>query len=211
MKTRIFIIVLLITMIILPAEMQAQVKLGLHGSVSLQTQAEMGQLWNNCELYPGYMFGGTLEYGLGRSLSFQTELNYEKKGAKVNTTFEGAEAVTKREFNYLTVPLLIRETIHDPGLGEKWDLTFFAGPYGGYLVSAKAKTTAGSSTEDQNIEDQTEKSDFGAIFGGGVRYNLSNGASIYTELRYEMGLAKIDKQDPDLRNKSIGITIGYRF
>jgi hypothetical protein len=211
MKTRIFLTVLALTMIILPAEMQAQVKLGLHGSVSLQTQAEIGELWNNCELYPGYMFGGTLEYGLGKSISLQTELNYQKKGEKVNTTFEGTEAVTKRKFNYLTVPLLVKETVHDAGLGDNWDLTFFAGPYASYLVSANAKTTAGSISDDQNIEDQTENSDFGALFGGGVRYNLSNGAAIYTELRYEMGLSKIDKQDPDLRNKSIGITVGYRF
>jgi hypothetical protein len=211
MKTRIIFLAGFAAMLLMTQELQAQLKLGVHAGINMETQSELGELWNNCEIYPGFLIGGVLEIGTGKHISFQTELNYQKKGQKVSTSIEGSDEVTKREFNYLTVPLLIKENIHNAGLGEKWDLTFFAGPYGGYLVSAKSKTKAGNETNDEDIDDQTEKSDFGAILGGGVKYRLANGRSVSAELRYEMGLAKIDKQDPDLRNKGIGLTIGYSF
>ena len=56
-----------------------------------------------------------------------------------------------------------------------------------------------------------EKTDWGIVFGGGISYKLANGGAILAELRYEMGLSKVDKQDTDLRNKGMGLTIGYRF
>jgi len=31
------------------------------------------------------------------------------------------------------------------------------------------------------------------------------------DLRYDMGLGKVDKTNPDLRNKGFGIVIGYMF
>jgi hypothetical protein len=211
MKTKIILLAGLAALLLMSQELQAQLKLGVHAGINMETQAELGELWNNCEIYPGFLIGGILEFGTGKHISFQTELNYQKKGEKVSTSIEGSDAVTKREFNYLTVPLLIKENIHDAGLGDKWDLTFFAGPYAGYLVSAKSKTKVGDETNDEDIDNQTEKSDFGALLGGGVKYRLANGRSISAELRYEMGLAKIDKNDPDLRNKGIGLTIGYSF
>jgi hypothetical protein len=211
MKTKIIISAFFTTLLLTSLQLNAQVKFGLHGAMNLETQAELGELWNNCELYQGYMIGGSLEYRLGKNLSLQTELNYQKKGEKTISTTEGSETVIRREFNYISVPLLLRENLHDAGLGDKWDLTFFAGPYAGYLVSANSKMTVGDETSNEDIEDQAEKSDFGAIFGGGVKYNLANGRALSVELRYEMGLAKIDSQDPDLRNKGIGLTLGYSF
>lgn len=211
MKTKIILLAGFAALLLMTQELQAQLKFGAHAGINLETQAELGELWNNCEIYPGVLIGGVLEFGTGKHISFQTELNYQKKGEKVSTSIEGSDAVTRREFNYLTIPLLIRENIHDAGLGDKWDLTFFAGPYAGYLVSAKSKTKLGDKTNDEDLDNQTEKADFGALLGGGVKYRLANGRSISAELRYEMGLAKIDKQDADLRNKGIGLTIGYSF
>jgi hypothetical protein len=211
MKARLFSTALCITALIIPLNINAQLKPGIHGALNLETQAELGQLWNNCELYQGFMFGGTLEYTFGKNISLQTELNYQKKGEKINTVFEGTDAVTRREFNYLTVPVLVKETLHDAGLGDRWDISFFAGPYASYLVSARSRLTVGSSTNSENIDGQAEKSDFGALFGGAISYRLNNGSAITAELRYQMGLAKIDKDDPDLRNKGIGITLGYSF
>jgi hypothetical protein len=211
MKTKFILFAGFAFIILNPQKMQAQLKSGVHAGISLETQAALGQLWNNSETYPGFLLGGLLEFRSGKNVSFQAELNYQRKGEKVSSSFEGADATTKREFNYLSVPLLIKENIHDAGLGEKWDLVFFAGPYAGYLVSANSKITVGNETNSEDIENQVEKSDFGAIFGGGVKYKLENGRAICAELRYEMGLARIDKQDPDIRNKGIGLTLGYNF
>ena len=210
MKTRIIFSVIL-TVLLLPMNLQGQVKFGIHAGLNLETQAELGHLWDNCELYPGYLAGGSLEYDFGKGIVLQAELNYQKKGEKVNSTLAGASVITKRDFNYLSVPLLLRKNVKAQGLGERWDLTFFAGPYAGYLLSAQSRETTGNITEKVNIDSQAEKSDLGVLFGGGTRYKLGNGSYITAELRYGMGLSKIDKQDPDLRNKSMGITIGYSF
>jgi opacity protein-like surface antigen len=211
MKTKIILLTLLTAMAFTCQNLQAQFNYGLHAGLNLQTQAELGQLWNNCELYQGYTAGGFLEYKAFKNISFQTELNYQKKGDKEISTVEGIESTTRREFNYLSVPVLIRGTINDPGLGDKFELTFFAGPYAGYLTSASSKLKSGGSTSTEDIENEAEKYDMGAIFGCGVNYKLANGAAIVAELRYEMGLTQVDKQDKDLRNKGAGITIGYRF
>jgi hypothetical protein len=211
MKTRIILFAGFAAMLVLTQELQAQLKLGVHAGVNMETQAELGELWNNCEIYPGFLVGGFLEFGAGKHISLQTELNYQSKGQKTSSSFEGENAVTKREFNYLSVPVLIKENIHDAGLGDKWDLIFFAGPYGAYLVSANSKMTVGNETNNEDIESQAEQSDFGVLFGGGVKYKLNNGGAISAELRYEMGLSKVDKQDTDIRNKGFGLTVGYSF
>jgi len=198
-------------MIITIQNTNAQFEYGVHAGMNLQTQAKLGQLWNNCDLYQGYLIGGFIEYKPFNSISFQAEVNYQKKGDKTISTVEGVNSVIKREFNYLSVPLLVKTTVHDAGLGDRFDLTFFGGPYAGYLTSANAKLKVGGNTTSEDIKNEAEKYDMGVVFGSGIKYKLGNGAAIIAELRYEMGLSKIDKQDQDLRNKGAGITIGYRF
>jgi hypothetical protein len=211
MKTKIILIAGITAMLFASQNLKAQFNYGIHGGANLETQAKLGELWNNCEVYQGFMIGGFLEYKTGKNLSFQTELNYQKKGEKVKTTLEGLQAVNRREFNYISVPLLVKGTFHDEGISENMDLNFFAGPYAGFLTSANSRLKADNKTSPVEIERQAEKADLGVIFGGGLIYKLSNGGAIISELRYEMGLSKIDKQDPDLRNKGFGLTVGYRF
>lgn len=211
MKTKILFIAGITAMLLTCQTMQAQLKYGVHAAANLETQAELGQLWNNVDLYQGFLIGGFLEYNVGNKFSLQTELNYQKKGVKFNSTLVGSESVVKREFNYLTVPVLGKANFHNEGLGENWDLSLFTGPYMGYLTSAYSNVKGGTVTSPIDIDNQAEKTDWGVIFGGGVSYKLSNGGAIVAELRYQMGLSKVDKQDTDLRNKGMGLTIGYRF
>jgi hypothetical protein len=211
MKTRIILFAGIAIMLFTCQNTQAQIRSGIHGAGSFETQAELGQLWNNCDIYQGFLIGGFLDFRMGKSLSLQTELNYQKKGDKEKSTTDGIESVTRKEFNYLTVPVLLKYNINDAGLGEKWAIAFFGGPYGSYLTSASANIKTGNETTPIDIDNQAENTDMGAIFGGGVSYRLKNGGALIGELRYQMGLKSIDKQDPDLRNKGMGITIGYCF
>jgi hypothetical protein len=210
MKTRISLFVFLMA-VLLPLNLQGQFKLGVHAGMNLETQAELGQLWDNCTINPGIMFGGTLEYRLIKGISLQTELNYQKKRENVTSLINGTSCVTKMDLNYLSVPLLLRKSIKVEESAGKLDLTFFAGPYGSYLLSAESKYVTSNSAEKKSIEAQAEKHDFGAIFGGGIIYKLKNGSFLNAELRYGMGLTEIDKTNPDLRNKSLGLTLGYTF
>lgn len=211
MKTKIFFIAAMTAMLLTCQTMQAQLKYGVHAAGNLETQAALGQLWNNVDLYQGFLVGGFLEYNAGNKLSFQTELNYQKKGAKITLTADGIESVERKEFNYVSIPLLIKAKIHDPGLSDNCDLSFFTGPYIGFLTSASSNIKTGKITTSVDMDNLAEKTDWGIVFGGGVSYKLANGGAILVELRYEMGLSKVNKQDPDLRNKGMGLTIGYRF
>ena len=211
MKTKIFFIAGFIAMLFPCPTLQAQIKYGIHAAGNLETQAAFGQLWNNVDLYQGYSVGGFLNYNVDNKLSLQTELNYQKRGSKISSTIEGSKSVTRREFDYLSVPLLVKGTFHDPGLGDKCDLTFFTGPYMEFLTSANSNVKTGTISSTTDIDNQAEKTSWGVMFGGGVSFKLNNGRAIIAELRYEMGLSKVDKQDPDLRNKGMGITIGYQF
>jgi hypothetical protein len=211
MKTKTFFIILTTTFLFTGMNIDAQVKLGLHGGLNLETQAELGLLWNNVDLYQGFTFGGFLEYETGKKLSFQTELNYQKKGEKIESTSEGINTVTRREFDYVTVPVLLKGNFHPEKAGENWNFTLFTGPYVGYLTSVYSNSKSGGSTTYLNLNNQAEKTDWGVIFGGGVSYKLGNGSAIVADLRYQMGLNKVDKGNPDLRNKGAGIVLGYRF
>jgi|WetSurMetagenome_2_1015567.scaffolds.fasta_scaffold05444_3 hypothetical protein len=211
MKTKIFFIAGVTAILFTCQTMQAQFKYGLHAALNLEAQAKLGELWNNVDLYQGYMAGGFIEYTAGSHLSLQTELNFQKKGGKYTAESAGTESVVRREFDYLTVPVLIKGNFHDQGLGDNWDLTIFTGPYMGFLTSANSKIKTGGVTTSSDINSQADKNDWGVIMGGGVSYKLSNGGAIIAELRYQMGLNEIDKQNTDLRNKGMGLTLGYRF
>jgi hypothetical protein len=199
-----------IIMILVSYSLNAQLNYGVHAGLNLVTQAENGKLWNNCDLYQGFLLGGFIEYKPFKVLSLQTELNYQKKGRKVISEADDINAVLRRELDYISVPLLIRATINDDQLGDKYNLTFFGGPYIGYLVSSSARIHIGDETSPAEMN-HPENFDYGAVFGTGLIYKLNNGKSVIGELRYEMGMARTDKADPDLRNKGIGITAGYRF
>jgi hypothetical protein len=211
MKTKILLIAGLTAILLSCQTLQAQVKFGIHGALNLEAQAKLGELWNNVDLYQGFLAGGFMEYRTGNHLSLQTEINYQKKGGKYTSTFAGKESIVRREFNYVTVPLLIKGNIHDNGLSDKWDLSFFTGPYLGLLTSTHSNVKTAGVTSAEDISKQAEKTDWGLIMGCGATYKLTNGGAIIAELRYQMGLNEIDKQNPDLRNKGMGLTLGYRF
>ena len=212
MKTKIILLAGLTLILLTNQEINAQFKFGLHAGMNVETQAELGELWNNVDLSPGIMVGGFMEYPLGNKISLQTEFNYQTKGEKSKSIFEGSEMIIRRQFNYLSIPLLVKGNFgKELNLGEKWNITGFTGPYLGYLTSANSDIRIGGSSTETSIDKQAEKVDLGIIIGGGIVYKVNNKGAIVAELRYEMGLNKIDKEDPDLRNKGFGVTIGYRF
>lgn len=211
MKTKIFSIAVVTAMLFSCPTIEAQIKYGVHASLNLETQAELGGLWNNAQLYQGFLAGGFVEFKTAGHLSIQPEINYQKKGSKYSSGSGESEVTTRKEFNYVTVPLLIKGNFHDNGLGDNVDLSLFTGPYAGFLTSSysRIKTNAGTNHTDMN--NVAKDADWGVIFGAGLTFNLKNGSAIITELRYGMGLSEIDKTDTDLRNKEMGITFGFRF
>jgi len=211
MKKNIFLSALFAILLLTANKLNAQLHYGLHAGLNVETQAELGLLWNNVQLYQGFTAGAVLEYEAGNSLSFQTEINYKKKGEKVESWVNENKTVLRREFNYVTVPVLAKYNFKAADAGNDWKFSLFTGPYAGFLTSVHAKSRSQGITTSIDINDQAEKSDWGVIFGGGISKKLSNGSAITAELRYDMGLSKVDKENPDLRNKGFGIVLGYMF
>jgi hypothetical protein len=204
MKTRIILLAFLFLMILQNTE--AQVKYGLRAGANLETQAKMGVLWNNVDLYQGYTLGMFAEYRRVNNFSMEAELNYQKKGEKI----ESEETILRNEFNYLSLPVLAKGNF-DFGSNEEWSLNLFAGPYFSYLVSVFSSEKSDDIVSHYNLNDEVNKTDAGMILGGGVTFNLPGGSAIIADLRYQMGLCKVYNMNHDLRNKGAGITIGYRF
>jgi hypothetical protein len=212
MKSKIFFAAGLATLLLTCQTMQGQVNFGVKAGMNLETQSELGQLWNNNEIRAGFLVGGSAEYILNDRLSIQTELNLLQKGEAHNVSVNGVNSDIQEEFNYITVPLFLKGNFNDElGLGEKWSIYGYAGPYYSYLVSAKSKTTIKGETTKTDITDNSVKNDWGLVLGGGVSRNLNNGNAVFAELRYDMGLYEISDENSDLRNKAINLSIGYRF
>jgi len=212
MKTRFFLAAGITVFLLTCQTMQGQVNFGVKAGMNLETQSELGQLWDNNEIREGFLVGGTVEYVLGDRLSIQTELNLLQKGKQYKTTSNGINSNIQKEFNYITVPLFLKASFNDElGLGTKWNIYGYTGPYYSYLISAKNKIKASGSTSEIDITDDSVKSDWGLVFGGGVSYNLNNGNAVFADLRYDMGLYEISNDNTDLRNKAINLGIGYRF
>lgn len=212
MKSKIFFVAGLTTLLFTCQTMQGQVNFGVKAGMNLETQSELGQLWNNNEIRVGFLVGGSVEYIMNDRLSIQTELNLLQKGEEHNTSVNGVSSDIQEEFNYITIPLFLKANFNNElGLGEKWNIYGYTGPYYSYLVSAKYKTTVKGETSENDITDNSVKNDWGLVFGGGVSHNLNNGNAIFAELRYDMGLYEISNENSDLRNKAINLSIGYRF
>ncbi len=212
MKTRIVLLVTVAALLLSNQTMWGQLYFGLRTGVDIETRSELGQLWDNDEISTGFLMGGTMEYKLNETLSLQTELNFIQKGEKYSSTINGVDTDIRKEFNYLTIPLLVRGTFDDElQLKNNWNVYGYAGPYYGYLVSAKNHVNTVGSEENTDITDDSVKDDWGVVLGGGVSYKLKNGWGLFSELRYDMGLGKIDNDNSDLRNKAISLCVGIRF
>ena len=211
MKTRIVLVAAIAVLMLNCNSMMGQMRFGLKAGMNLETQSELGQLWDNDEINAGFFLGGTAEYALNNTLSLQTEVNFQQKGKKYNREVSGINTHYTTEFNYVNIPLLVKGNFSSElGLSNGWNLFGYTGPYYGYLVKANYKVKSEGTTENTDITDNSVRNDWGVVFGGGVSHTIGKG-SVFADLRYDMGLFKIDNSNSDLRNKSVSLCIGYNF
>jgi hypothetical protein len=103
----------------------------------------------------------------------------------------------KLKFDYLEIPVLLKLRIP---MGSVHPF-IFAGPAFGFNLKALI--------EGIKIEDMPS-SDYSAVFGGGLQL----GRSIHLDVRYTMGLQKLeipDLETIDLKNGVLSATIGLAF
>lgn len=123
--------------------------------------------------------------------SFQPELLYSGQG------YVGE--ATKKKFNYINVPLLLKYYVAE-------NISIEAGPQVGFLISSIERGNDGNADfEDQNLID------FGVNVGLG--YELPSG--IFFQGRYNLGLTNINGSDGadtfKYSNSVFQISVGYMF
>lgn len=172
-----------------------------YSSISISTEDESEDLIKY-KSNIGFQAGIDYELGLTENLFFNPAFLYSQKGSKMEVSFLGESAEGKMIFNYIELPL---DFVYKFGSD---DLKFgvFAGPYVGYWLSGKSEFDG----EEEEIEgEDVNKIDFGAEFGAGVYFNKLN-----LRVYYSLGLSNIVKDVEEgefLKNKGLGLTVGYRL
>jgi len=192
----------------------------------------------------GPYFGVLMSFKLSSHFSLQPELNFSSQGGKkkgkqaiATASIPGMPSGTtlpsylylnmnaKTILNYIELPVLASGSFH---LSKSVDLFVNAGPYIGYLLSAKTKSKGSSVIyKDEaettplfpapvnldmtmDIKDELKKMNMGIQFGAGVSYRLTNGCVRLTG-GGNLGLTNIQKDKTNGENKTgaATITVGY--
>jgi hypothetical protein len=208
MKTKGFILTTLFALLILVSN--AQVKFGIKEGVNFSTQSELGLLWDNNDIKTGFTLGAVIDYRFHETLSVQTELNYKREGVAYEQDEITGKTKINQNYDYYNIPVLVKGRFSEQlGLSDKWMVSFFGGPYYSYLRKAEAEIETLGITTVSDIENESNDSDWGMVLGGEVARVFEKG-ELFLDVRYEMGLSDVTKND-DIKNKVIGLGIGFRF
>ena len=184
MKTRNYFICTLV-LLFCAAQAQAQVEIGLIGSVnfaSLTGEADDGDSIE-ADRRTLYGLGAVLDVPLNAHWSLRTEPMYLQKGAE---NVDEDDIAFKGEF--IEVPLFLKYRF---GFGPVRPYVM-AGPSVGFRLNAEVTFNSAEATGTFDADDVTESLDFGVDFGAGLNVRLS-GVSLFLEGRYDLGVADVFK------------------
>lgn len=149
----------------------------------------------------GYQFGAVGEFGFTTKFSFQTEMMYFSRGAKLKD-IDG-----QIKMNYIGIPLLAKYSFKILGLTK-----FYA--MGGTFTDVRTKgewVDAGGATSD--LGPGFKKYDWGFSFGAGAEYPTKKGKWAL-DLRYNLGMTDLHDEAGDnfkTRSRSFGLALTYKF
>lgn len=184
----------------------ANIKFGAKGGINFANLA--GDDADGAKMFVGFNAGFFIEIPVADKLVFQPEILYSAQGSKsegplfVDGSVYNVEATFK--FNYINIPLLFKYEIAD-----KFSLE--AGPYVGFLTSAKLKAKIqGVGSETIDAKDMLKSTDFGIAIG--MNYEFTD--VIFANARYQSGLTEIgdaEGNNNDIKNSIFQIGLGFRF
>lgn len=198
-----------------PGSFSIQPKLGL-ASTSLTDMPAL-PVAEHIELdrtfFPGFLIGAECEYQLSDRFSLAAGLNYTAQGGKWKDYRRPEFEIKKTQIvlGYINVPVLANVYLFD-GFALK------AGVQVGFLTNANAQSTFVEKTgglheiekNDESILSDCRRWDFSIPVG--ISYELSD--ELIIDARYHFGLSRVNKEkdeDGNTRNRSLFLTIGYRF
>lgn len=175
---------------------QAQFALGLKGGVNI-AKFDISQGTSNIDNRTGY-HGGAFALIKFAKFGIQPELIFSKQGSDFKISNDSFEA----NFDYINVPIILK-------LYLVAGLNIQAGPQFGFLTTSEIKSTISGITTTDDVKDQlNKKSDTSIAVGAG--WDLPFGLTL--DARYNIGLSDFKlNSGPDLKNKVIQISLGYKF
>lgn len=222
------IVVLFVLFSVFTYAQSSKLRFGVHGGINYSglrgytIPSTFEQQYDESAAF-AYLGGVSLEYQLQEKLSLRVELNYERKSQKADNSMEIRfnfdqepqlyNFTTRKNYDYLIVPILLKYRFTDKN-------SFFVngGPFIGYLL----KSTLTNDLEIPNFETPNEdmtkdskKTDFGFSAGVGKNFELGNSKMIHVEIRNNLGLAKINKNDVwnggHISTNSVNFIVGFSF
>ena len=199
-------------------------RIGIKGGVNLSTLRfnnfnEASSLNDATKQNVGYNFTVFGDVGVGNNFFIQPGLSLQNKGTKLQGNFAGITG--EQTYNIMAIEVPVNAVLRIP-TGQSGAFQLSAGPYIGFNVDGKSKTTisngANSGTTEENLkfgskaDDDFSSTDFGANFG--VGYRLNNGFMLGAN--YGLGLTNMfpknsRSDDGKANNRVWGFSLGYSF
>ena len=209
MKTNKLMSIAAMLIMTIPFHAGAQVSIGTRQGITFSTLSQIGNLYDNNQIAVSYTGGIFANIPVKGALAFQPELNYIRKGRCSETELSGTSQETDCNYNYLQVPVMMRYTADLTGKSST-KIFFNAGPYAAFLFKTESKLKSGEELPANTLTDNHKDPDLGFILGGGITVPLSK-FRIQLDLRYDMGLTKLNNQPDDFRTKSLSLAAGILF
>jgi hypothetical protein len=183
-------VVAVVALLAFPRPAAAGAKFGLKGGANIaNVNGNWDEALGNWKSTVGFCGGIFIELNFGRILTIQPEALYTVKGADTGTG--------KLTFDYIEFPILLKVRIPTGSIHP----FIFAGPAFGFNLKALVN---GAKINDM------PKADYSAVLGGGLQL----GRQIHVDVRYTMGLQKLEIPDIDtidLKNGVLSATLGLAF
>jgi hypothetical protein len=93
---------------------------------------------------------------------------------------------------------------------EKTKVYFNAGPYVAALLKSQNKPENVTEWKDDSYSGVDKDPDLGLVLGMGVTFPVKK-LTLQADLRYDMGLSKVNFQPDDYHTKAMSISLGILF
>ncbi|MDH4220984.1 MAG: PorT family protein [Candidatus Aminicenantes bacterium] len=209
--TKAFLIGALALVLLLPGTslakgIKAGFKIGMNNANLFGEQAKQLEQDIGYELKSkwGFCAGGFIQFNLGKVLAIQPEFQYTMKGARMKEEILGETFKLAVDLSFLEVPVLVKFMIPTPGSVKP---SLFVGPSIAIKLSAKTKIEYAGQTDEEDVSDDMEDTEFGLIIGGGLDFG-----KLMFDVRYSLGLSTLSKYEgEEIKNGVISLKVGFSF
>jgi hypothetical protein len=208
MKTRKLIIPAILAAMLISVSVDAQISVGTRHGVTFSTLSKTGDLYDNVQIITSYTGGVFITIPVGGAIDFLPEVNFIRKGRSSEELNSLGEEFSSH-YDYIQVPLMARYNTTLSG-NSKYSIYFNAGPYASALLKSQRKLISSKDWENDEYGNVDKDPDFGIIVGGGVTIPI-NKFRMQFDLRYDLGLSKLNNQPDDYRTKALSLTAGIIF